>query len=295
MDDAGPAVLRVDRVRNTVTLIVVDFAGLAAFRDGLPADLTSEVDGAVPVLASDDLVAALEPDADLLVEGEPVAIVGSADRSTGIAATSNWMMVDASFSQRLLGLDFRPGILLVDVAADADLAAITDAIITASGPTTTVTTPAEVTQQLLGAPTVGGLRVALVVAILVALGLAGIAVAMTFVAGGRARGRLLSLLSTLGLSTRQAGGLAAWELAPTAIVAVGVGTLLGLGLPWIVLGAVDLRPFTGGGEQPAIEVPALVVLGVVGAFAAIVAVATAAATFAGRRVSAAATLRMGDE
>ena len=295
VDDAGLAVLRVDRIRETVSLVVVDFAGLAAFRDDLPTDLTNEVDGTVPVLASDDLIAELEPDADLLVEGEPVTIVGSADRSTGIAATARWMMVDASFSQRLLGLDFRPGILLVDVAADADLAAITDAIITAAGPTTTVTTPAEVTQQLLGAPTVGGLRLALVVAILVALGLAGVAVAMTFVAGGRARGRLLSLLSTLGLSARQAGGLAAWELAPTAIVAVVVGTLLGLALPWIVLRAVDLRPFTGGGQQPGIELPVLVVLGVVVAFAAVVAIATAAATIAGRRVSAAATLRMGDE
>jgi putative ABC transport system permease protein len=295
VDDAGPSVLRVDRVRDTVNLIVVDFAGLAQFRDGLPAGLTSEVDGAVPVLASDDLVAELEADADLLVEGEPVVIVGSADRATGIAATTRWMMVDASFSQALLGLDFRPGILLVDATADADLTAIAEAIITASGPTTEVTTPAELTRELLDAPTVAGLRVALLVGILVALGLAGVAVAMTFVAGSRTRGRLLSLLSTLGLSARQAGGLAAWELAPTAIVAVAVGTLLGLALPWIVLGAVDLRPFTGGGAQPAIEVPALVVLGVIAAFTAMVAIATAAATAAGRRVSAAATLRMGEE
>ena len=133
VDDAGPAVLRVDRVRDTVTLVVVDFAGLAQFRDGLPDGLTSEVDGAVPVLASADLVAELEPDAELLVEGEPVVIVGSADPATGIAASSRWMMVDASFSQRMLGLDFRPGILLVDATADADLAAIGEAIITASG------------------------------------------------------------------------------------------------------------------------------------------------------------------
>ena len=36
VDDAGASVLRVDRVRDTVTLVVVDFAGLAQFRDGLP-------------------------------------------------------------------------------------------------------------------------------------------------------------------------------------------------------------------------------------------------------------------
>ena len=183
----------------------------------------------------------------------------------------------------------------MDATADADLAAIGDAITTASGPATEVTTPADVTRELLDAPTVGGLRAALLVAILVALGLAGVAVAMTFIAGGKTRGRLLSLLSTLGLSARQAGGLAAWELAPTAIVAVAVGTVLGLALPWIVLGAVDLRPFTGGGSQPAIDVPALVVFGVIGAFMVMVVVATAAATVAARRVSAAATLRMGEE
>ncbi len=294
VDDAGPSVLRVDKVRDTVNLVVVDFAQLAEFRD-VPGGMTSEVDGAIPVLASDDLVAELEPDAELLVEGKPVTIVGSGDRSTGIAAASRWMMVDASFSQALIGLDFRPGILLVDVTADADLAAIADAIITATGPATEVITPAQVTREVLDSPTVSGMRVALLIAILIALGLAGVAVAMTFVAGGRTRGRLLSLLSTLGLSARQAGGLAAWELAPTAIVAVAIGTLLGLALPWIVLGAVDLRPFTGGGAQPAIDVPVLVVLAVIGAFTAMVAIATAAATAAGRRVSAAATLRMGEE
>ena len=74
-----------------------------------------------------------------------------------------------------------------------------------------------------------------------------------------------------------------------------VGAALGLALPFIVLSAVDLRPFTGGSAQPAIEIPWPVVGAIVAGFAVLVLLAVALVTAASRRASAATTLRMGEE
>jgi putative ABC transport system permease protein len=289
IDDAGPAVLRVDGVREPITLVIVDALALGALRG---EDLRLAGEG-LPVIVSADLVEGPPEELELVVEGEPVTVAGVGDPVAGIVATSRWVMADAEASRTLAGADFRPTTVLVDLEPGADIAAVSEAIGDLAGHR--ITTPESALAELRASPVVAGLRVALVAGLAIAGLLAVLALVLASVAGARARSRALSLLSTLGLSPRQSGGLAAWELAPTAIVSTVVGALLGLGLPFVVLAAVDLRPFTGGSVQPVMEIPWLAVGGIVAGFVLVVALTVFAVTAASRRTSAAVTLRMGDE
>jgi len=209
--------------------------------------------------------------------------------------TSRWMKVDKSFADQLTGVDFRPRIALIDLTESADTAAVSAEIVALTAPSGEVLDPKRAAAEIRSAPTVGGLAIALIIAMVIAGVLSAVAVVMTSVVGSRARTRLLALLATLGLTTRQARGLAAWEIAPIAITAIVAGTLLGIAMPWVVLGGVDLRPFTGGSTQPAIVIDPLIIGALVVGFIAVVVLAVFIAVAIGRRVSAATTLRMGEE
>src|SRR5690606_13315057 len=98
----------------------------------------------------------------------------------------------------------------------------------------------------------------------------------------------------LGLSPRQARSIAAWETGPIAITALLAGTVLGLALPLVVLGSVDVRPFVGGLVQPAISIDPVLLAIIVAGFTAVVLTAVVAAVFVARRTNPAAALRMGE-
>lgn len=297
LDDAGRASITVDRVRGTVALIVADVAELRGLRPGmdLPDALSAVAGGSIPMLVSDDLAAELEADAALLLGGEPAEVVATADRGDGVVAQSRWVLIDAAHTEDVTNSRYLPRILLIDLAGDADLDAVADAVAEIGGSTTTTREPAEAARDIRAAPAVSGLQTALVLAMALVAVLAAIAVIMASVVGARARGRMLALLRILGLSRREAADLAAWELAPVAITATIVGTALGLALPWLVVAGLDLRPFTGGSAQPAVAVDLLGVLGLVGLFAAVVVAAVLAGLVIGQRTDAAAALRMGEE
>lgn len=292
VDDAGPGILRVDGVKSVVGMLVVDFAALAELRD-VPAGLTTGTP--VPVIASSDLAADLPAGARLQVQGVDIQIVASVPQEEGLTVQSRWIMVDRSFSDELTGVGFLPRLVLVDLDPGADTAAVSAAILDVAGASGTVLDPLQAAAQIRSAPTVGGLATALVIAMVIAGALSALAVVMTSVVGSRARTRLLALLATLGLTGRQARGLAAWEIAPIALTAIVAGTLLGVAMPWVVLGGVDLRPFTGGSTQPAITIDPLIIGALVAGFAAVVVLAVFIAVAIGRRMSAASTLRMGEE
>ncbi|GGQ99512.1 FtsX-like permease family protein [Kitasatospora griseola] len=81
------------------------------------------------------------------------------------------------------------------------------------------------------------------------LGLA--AVVLELLLGSAERGRMLAYLRTLGLGARAAAGVQLVQLLPVMAAAVIGGTLLGLGLPWLLGPALDLRAFTSGPGAPA--------------------------------------------
>jgi putative ABC transport system permease protein len=90
-------------------------------------------------------------------------------------------------------------------------------------------------------------------------------------------------------------GAVQWEVFPTAVVALVVGVGLGLGVPWLVFGAVDLRPLTGAREQPAVVVDWLLVGGAVGVFVVVVVAAVMVAVVSSRRLRLGTVLRVGED
>lgn len=84
-------------------------------------------------------------------------------------------------------------------------------------------------------------------------------------------------------------------MAPLALSAVVFGTALGLGIPWLVFSAIDLRPLTGAATQPAVTIDWSLVGVAAGSFVLIVVIAVAVATAASRRLRLGAVLRVGEE
>lgn len=155
--------------------------------------------------------------------------------------------------------------------------------------------PAGDASNFLASPMAGGMNAALTVAVVLSLVLVVVAVVMTQLMGAPARVRLLAVLRTLGVDRRQARGIVAWELAPLAVVSVAAGAVLGVLVPWVVLGGMDLRALTGGEEQPALVVDPLVVGGVLGGVLAVTALAVLVATATSSRADLAGELRIGED
>ena len=141
--------------------------------------------------------------------------------------------------------------------------------------------------RLAAAPLLTGLRVALLTALVIVAVLCAAAVIMTSVLNTHARNRLLAVLRVLGARPAQLRWLVSWEILPMAAAALLVGIGLGIGLSALVGGVVDLRPFTGGVDQPALAVDPIVVGLLLTGFLAVVAAATAVSAVRSSRSSAA--------
>jgi putative ABC transport system permease protein len=293
VDDAGPAVFRIDNVRRDIRVIVVDFEALRSLRSELPANVEAMDGNSIPLVISSDIADDLESDSELLLDGIAVTAVATSDRTTGLVADSSWVMVDDSFARDLTGADYNPRLLLLDLAATA-AASIQDEVASIGGELTDTTTPEQEIAQTRASPAVVALQLALLLAVILAGIMCAVAVVMTSVVNASARDRLLAMLRTLGLSPRQSRSIAAWEIAPIAITAVVAGTALGIALPYLVLGSVDVRPFVGGGVQPDVALDPLLLLLVVGAFTLVVVASVFVAVWVARRVNPATALRMGE-
>jgi putative ABC transport system permease protein len=73
-----------------------------------------------------------------------------------------------------------------------------------------------------------------------------LAIGLALVVQAAARSRALSLLRTMGLSSRQARGLLLLELAPVTALAVAAGAAAGIAMPVLLAPALGLNEFTGG-------------------------------------------------
>jgi len=125
--------------------------------------------------------------------------------------------------------------------------------------------------------------------------LSALALLMTLSLAAPARARVLALLQTLGSPPRAASSLALWEIGPPAIAAAIAGTLFGALMPFVVLAAVDMRPFTGSSVQPAYRVDIATLALTMGGFLGSAALLTAVALLVARRVRAASVLRTVEE
>lgn len=251
-------------------------------------------DGAVPIATSSD-GPQIGTTGQLFFGARPVdaVVVEHVDEVPGLNPTgSSWVLVDRDTvaDAGIPPLTFRT--VLVDAAAgtDVDYAAVIDAL----GGAGTVTTPDDVAGAMRG-PVNEGTAVAIVAAIALTGLLCAASVVLTLVVSAPSRGRLLAQLRTLGLTGRQGEGLVAWETAPVAIASLVSGLLVGVTLPWLILGGLDLSALTGGRSQPSIVVPYGYLLALLAAFVAVVAAAVGGSVLAVRRLRPASVLRVGDE
>jgi putative ABC transport system permease protein len=281
-----------------VFLVVADTAALHAVRPDLPA-LGDGADGRVPVLASADWASRIEPPATL---GDlDIEVAGTVPSSALPGVATRWLLIDAAAAVEL-GVELpQPERVLVTLEPGADsstvAAALTDLVRAGQPPGLGgVVVGRDVAAALEAArtPVIRALEGSLALAAVVSLLLASLTVVLASASVAAARNRLIGVLRVLGMSARQIRGVLAWELGPLAIVAIVVGTALGLVLPWIVTGVLDLRPFVGGREPPGVVVDPLLVAVAVAAFAVVVAGAALVAGALGRRLAPAGALKMGE-
>ncbi|WP_454084622.1 FtsX-like permease family protein [Georgenia sp. Marseille-Q6866] len=266
--------------------------------DHLPADLPAAAGDAVPAVLSAEAVEALGAgvgDTLQAAVGDGVAleVVGTVERLAG-AGTTGDVLVDAAAFTAATERAVLPRIALVDVADGEDPTAVLERVREVE-PVALAQNPAGDASGFLSSPMAGGMNAALTVAVVLSLALVVVAVIMTQLVGAPARARLLAVLRTLGLDRRRARGIVAWELVPLAAVSVLAGGVLGILVPWVVLGRMDLRALTGGEEQPGLVVDPLVVGGVLGGVLLVTALAVLVSTVVSSRADVASELRMGEE
>lgn len=296
----GPVRLRSGPNTERLSLTATDLVTLARIQtDGggsaIPTDIVGlTADGSVPIATSTD-GPEIGSTWELFYGNRPVnaVVVAHVDEVAGLNPSgSAWALVDRNTVMEA-GIP-TPFVRTVLVEADDGAGPDYDAVVDALGGTTVVTTTDDVATAIRG-PVNQGTAVAIIAAIALTGLLCAASVVLTLVVSAPSRGRLLAQLRTLGMTGRQGEGLVAWETAPVVVASLGAGLLLGVTLPWLILGGVDLTSLTGGHAQPSIVVPygQLVVLLVV--FLAVVAAAVGGSVLAGRRLRPVSVLRVGDE
>lgn len=222
----------------------------------------------------------------------PVEIVDVVDELPGLPAGRALVVADADRLEAATGDHAYARVGLVGLTGTADRDAVT-AEISRLLPSSVLEDPDQEADAVLAAPVSGGLAAAFVLAVLLAGLLCAAAVVMTLMLAAPARARLLAVLQTLGLSSRQARGLVGWEIGPWAGVALAVGAVLGVVVPELVLAAVDVTALTGGPAQPDAEYDPLLLGAAAAGFVVVVLAGVGVAAALSRRGQVAAQLRMG--
>lgn len=292
--------ITIDRQAENAGVLVVDTRELRTVQSGvpgaiaLPSTLERTGTGRVPVVASSALVEAAGSHT-IDVAFHPVTVVGTSASTIPLTVLDEWLIVDRANAKALLGEGYSPSLVLMKLRPGADPGAVERQLGSILGTDATITSPADAAAALSSNPSVSGLQVALLAAILLAGLLCAATVAFTFILATPARRRTLAILRAFGLSRRDAGALVVWELAPVAIVATVVGLLLGVWLPFVVVAGVDLRAFTGGIMQPAVIVDPWLLGLVIAGFLSVLALAASIALAATRRASTAGAVRDSEE
>lgn len=297
--DQGRAEVTVGNRRAHADVFVTDTVKLAAVQSGLTgvapiADGLDQADaGVLPVMLSADLGAAGESGHLDLFSGVDIAVAAAPDQVAGLSNSRPWILVDRHALDSLGPSLQRPAraLLIGTAGAPIDEALVAQVV----DPQAQIHTATDVLAEVRAGAVGTGLMGSFVVAVAVVGVLSAVAVLLTMVIAAPSRGRLFSQLRTLGLSGRQAQGLATWEIAPLALVALAFGTGLGIGIPWLVFSAIDLRPLTGTSIQPPVAIDWTLVAAAAAAFVVIVAIAVTIAVAASRRLRLGTVLRVGEE
>ncbi|WJL94509.1 ABC transporter permease [Microbacterium sp. ET2] len=297
---ADPVTLDIDGERVGTSAFVVDADDLRAVQGEGPGMLPPGVSlapasGPLPIVVSTALADEIDGRGGLRVGSVPAEVVGVLDGPAPIGARAAWLALDSSAAEETLGRDPSDRTAVIRLEEGADPVAVVDAVRQVVSPTLRIDTAREITDQIEESPAVAGLRAALFAATALAALLGALAVVMTLTLAAAPRARLLALLRTLGAPARIGRALAAWEVAPAGLAALVAGTLFGALVPLVVLAGVDLRSFTGSTAQPAYSVDPVILGVTLGAFVALVTVATLIALAVSRRARTSRLLRTVEE
>jgi putative ABC transport system permease protein len=283
--EAGTVTVRQERARASAEVLVVDGADLARVQRDLAeglTDLAGPGDGGPTAVVATGL-----PDGALTLEapdGEIAVEARTASRVPGITPRSGWLVLDQDTWESAGGTSVVRR-LLVDLEPGADPGTVTAAVLD------------RLEDEPLGVTTSEDVVAAVADSVLVAAGaavlLVALALALLLVVGAPARGRDAALLATLGAPPRVHRRLVVAEVSVPAVTAAVAGALTGVLLAVVVLGGVDLRPFTGAATGPSVVLDPVLLGGVAGALVLVAAAGVLVAVRASRRVRPVAVLREG--
>ena len=298
---AEQARLDIDGVDETTVVFVVDGAALRAVQGAgpgmLPPGVSLTPDGreVMPVVvsaAAADMIGA--PD-ELTLDGVAAEVVGVTRGPVPVGERENWVAIDSSYAEEVLGGDPSARTVLVALDDGADPDAVEAAVRDVVGDGVRIDTVAGVADRIRTGPAVQGVRSALFIATAAAALFSALAIVMTLSLAAAPRARVLALLRTLGARPRSATSLARWEIGPPVAAAVVAGTVFGALIPLVVMAAVDLRPFTGSSVAPAYALDPGILGITLGGFVVAAVVLTAAALLLSRRLRVANALRTVEE
>jgi putative ABC transport system permease protein len=266
------------------SVLLVDSAELAGVQAGVPgrvpldSQLLGETGDAAPMMVSTQLSAALAGDREAELNDHPVRVVAAPLAGRQLGLTDNWVLIDRAHSEAIYFISSDVSTrVLVRVEPGASIPAVVDRLSAAvpasatapSSTTPSFTTVAQTVARLSTNPAVREVHTAAGAAIAGAAFITSLALVLTLLLDGPARRDAVALLSKVGLSRRQGAAIVRWEIAPLSIAGLVGGALLGAVLSLVVLAIVDLRPFTGGFDQPAIAVNPWITGGSLALFAAV--------------------------
>ncbi|HEY0118275.1 MAG TPA: FtsX-like permease family protein [Cellulomonas sp.] len=284
--------LRTGANTQLVTTLYAADAALTDVQQGVPGAV------AVPPVGSLAVASAVPIGTDglaTLTTSPPLSLTVTtrSPAAAGLTSAKTWMLVNR---RTLQGTNVRFVATAAYLALDdhADPVAVAAAVRDVVGPGVAVATAHEQLEQLRTAPTARALSTGILVVVIAGLLAAMLAVALALAARSASRTRVVAVLRTMGLPPRAELRLVLWEATPTVAVAVLAGTALGFGLTQLLLTSIDVRPFTGGDEQPHLVIgPSLAVA--LGAVLLAAAGAVLVSAWAAARRSAAVVLRAGEE
>lgn len=299
--------LKADSGSSTVRLVAADADRLGQVQADYPGAIDPDslvelgLAGADPlsIIASDSLGLSVGDTAELdIMHGTTVRVVAVVPSAPGPTPDDQWVLADRKSLAQASGIDLAARRLLIDVDDGADTAALQDRITALpafdGASRLTATTPGAQSADLLTSPTTAGLKTSLVVLVLFSTLLCALVVLLVAAGNAPARNRLLALLRTLGFPARDDAKLLFWELGPTLAAAAIGGVPLGLLLPHLLSGAIDLLPFTRGAAPPGLFLDASLLSALLGSLVAVVLLSVAVAAWSARRHRTSTLLRIGD-
>jgi putative ABC transport system permease protein len=247
--------------------------------------------GTVPVIASPSVAASIRGGSrQLAFEGAnlPLRVAATASSTPALPGGGSFVIVPAWASYRLID-NTTPNTMLL-AGAHIDIPAL-QAVVARRLPGGLIVSRAAVLQAAAGSPTVHGSDLALEEAGGAAAACAVAAVLLGVLLSGRDRTRLGVWLTAMGMTARQARGLALLDALPLLLVAILGGELASLALGPLIGPGLDLSAFTGSSAPVTLQ-PDLVALVAPAAGALILIMAVAAGQNVLIRRRAGAVLRL---